>query len=220
MTLHFNEPMNISMINYTAITVQDSFSADDHYTLTGGTPSSLDNSLVIIIAFNDVDIDFFKTHSSLTTSVDDTFLSFTSDAFYDQATDPNPVIPIVNGTNATQASTFIYYNAPIFTSVTPSARRASGGTIILIEGANFGSYGDRPGSRDIDILVDFSPAINTTVILDNTTVASLTPPARTTPTSGSPVVLTITIDNSALMINASDAFTYLDPPEIESVHVP
>ncbi len=217
MTLHFTEPMNISMINYTAITVQDSFSADDHYTLTGGTPSSLDNSLVIIIAFNDVDIDYFKTHSSLTTSVDDTFLSFTSDAFYDQATDPNPVIPIVNGTNATQASTFIYYNAPIFTSVTPTAGRASGGTIILIEGANFGSYGDRHGSRDIDILVDFSPAINTTVILDNTTVATLTPPARTTPTIGSPVMLTITIDNSALMINASDAFTYLDPPEIQTV---
>ncbi len=217
MTLHFNEPMNVSMINYTAITVQDSISADDEYTLTGGAATATDYSRIITIAFNELDIDFFKSHASLTTSVEDTFISFTSDAFYDLATVSNPVIPIVNGTNATQASTFTYYNAPLFSSVTPTAGRASGGTIILIEGANFGSYGVRPGARNIDILINFLPAINSTVILDNTTVAALTPPANPSSIAGSPVVLTITIDNSVLMINISDAFTYLEPPQIISI---
>ncbi len=217
MMLHFNEPMNISMINYTAITLQDSFSADDEYSLTGGSATATDYSQIITIAFNEADIDFFKSHPSLTTSVEDTFLSFTSEAFYDLATVPNPVIPIINGTNATQASTFTYYNEPVFTSVTPTAGRASGGTIILVEGANFGSYGGRPGSRDVDILIDFSLAINTTVILDNTTVAAFTPPANSPSIIGFPVTLSITIDNSALMISISDTFTYLDPPQIESI---
>ena len=214
MTLHFSEPVNVSMINYTSITVQDGLHPDDFYTLTGGTARAADFSLTIVISFNDIDIDFFKMHPSLTTSVNDTYLTFTSDAFYDLATVPNPVIPILNGT---QAATFTYYESPVFMSVHPIAGRAAGGTLLTITGGYFGDLEGYEGTRQVDVLIDFVPAINTTVIEYNTTLSAITPVISNASSIGRPVTLTITIDNSALMLNISEAFTYLDPPEITSV---
>ena len=215
-TLSFNEPINISTINYTTITVQDGLIADDFYTLTGGVATAFDNSLTLVIAFDEEDINFFKMHPSLTTSVNDTYLTFTSDAFYDLATVPNPVIPIINGTNATQASSFTYYDGPIFNSLTPIAGRESGGTILTIIGGNFGALPTDEGEREVDILIDFVPTINATVVVANTTVIAITPPANPA-IVGQPVTLTVTIDNSALMLNISQAFTYLPPPVVRDV---
>ena len=214
MTLHFSEPVNVSMINYTSITIQDDLDPEDVYTLTGGTARATDFSLTIVISFNDIDIDFFKMHPSLTTSVDDTFLTFTSDAFYDLATVPNPVIPILNGT---QVTTFTYYESPIFMSVRPVAGRAAGGTLLTITGGYFGDIEGYEEARQVDVFIDFVPAINTTVIEYNTTLSAITPAISNPSNVGLPVTLTITIDNSALMLNISEAFTYLDPPEISSV---
>ena len=214
MTLHFNEPINVSMINYTAITVQDALNASDFYTLTGGTAISYNNSLTIVISFNEEDINFFKMHPSLTTSVDDTHLTITRDAFFDLATVPNPIIPLINGINATQASGFVYYNAPVFTSVIPAAGRSIGGTVLTISGGNFGSLAGEAGARQVDVLVDFELAINTTVIESNTTLSTISPPPRNPAAIGVPLTLTITVDNSALMLNISEAFTYLPPPNI------
>ena len=214
MTLNFTEPVNVSMINYTSITIQDGLDPDDFYTLTGGTARAADFSLTIVISFNDVDIDFFKMHPSLTTSVNDTYLIFTSDAFYDLATVPNPVIPILNGS---QVATFTYYESPVFMSVRPIAGRAAGGTLLTITGGYFGDLEGYEEARQVDVFIDFVPAINTTVIEYNTTLSAITPAIRNPSNVGRPVTLTITIDNSALMLNISEAFTYLDPPEISFV---
>ena len=214
MTLHFSEPVNVSMINYISLTIQDGLDADDFYTLTGGTARATDFSLTIMISFNEIDIDFFKMHPSLTTSVNDTYLTFTSDAFYDLATVPNPVIPILNGT---QVATFTYYESPIFMSVRPIAGRAAGGTLLTITGGYFGDLEGYEEARQVDVFIDFVPAINTTVIEYNTTLSAITPVISNLSNVGRPVTLTITIDNSALMLNISEAFTYLDPPEISSI---
>ena len=214
MTLHFNEPVNVSMINYTSITIQDGLDADDYYTLTGGTARAADYSLTIVISFNEVDINYFKMHPSLTTSIDDTYLTFTSDAFYDLATVPNPVIPIVNGT---RVATFTYYEPPVFMSVRPIAGRAAGGTMLTIVGGYFGDLEGYEEARQVDVLIDFVLAINTTVVEFNTTITTITPVIGNPSNVGLPVTLTITIDDSALMLNIPEAFTYLDPPEISSV---
>ena len=214
MTLSFTEPVNVSMINYTSITIQDGLDPDDFYTLTGGTARAADFSLTIVISFNNADIDFFKMHPSLTTSVNDTYLIFTSDAFYDLATVPNPVIPILNGT---LVATFTYYESPVFMSVRPIAGRAAGGTLLTITGGYFGDIEGYEEARQVDVFIDFVPAINTTVIEYNTTLSAITPAILNPSNVGNPVTLTITIDNSALMLNISEAFTYLDPPEISTV---
>lgn len=214
MTLHFSEPVNVSMINYTSITIQDGHDPDDHYTLTGGSARALDFSLTIVISFDEEDIDYFKMHPSLTTSVDDTYLTFTSDAFYDLATVPNPVVPILNGT---QVETFTYYESPVFMSVRPIAGRAVGGTVLTITGGYFGDLEGYDEARQVDVLIDFVLAINTTVVEYNTTISTITPAIGNPSNVGLPVTLTITIDNSALMLNISEAFTYLEPPEIASV---
>ena len=214
MTLHFSEPINISMINYTSITIQDGLDPDDFYTLTGGTARATDFGLTIVIMFDETDIDFFKMHPSLTTSVDDTYLSFASDAFYDLATIPNPVVPNINGT---QVATFTYYEAPVFMSVRPIAGRAAGGTLLTINGGYFGDFEGYEEARQVDVLINFVPVINTTVIEYNTTLSAITPAINDPSIVGLPVTLTITIDNSALMLNISEAFTYLDTPEISSV---
>ena len=214
MTLHFSEPVNVSMINYTSITVQDGLDADDFYTLTGGTARASDFSLTIVISFDERDIDYFKMHPSLTTSVNDTYLTFTSDAFYDLATVPNPIIPIINGT---QVATFTYYESPVFMSVRPIAGRAAGGTMLTITGGYFGDLEGYDEARQVDVFVDFVPAINTTVVEFNTTISTFTPAIGNPSNIGLPLTLTITIDNSALMLNISEAFTYLDPPVISSI---
>ena len=214
MTLHFTEPVNVSMISYTSITIQDGRDPDDYYTLTGGTAIASDFSLTIVISFDEGDIDFFKMHPSLTTSVDDTYLTFTSDSFYDLATVPNPIVPIINGT---QVATFTYYESPVFMSVRPIAGRAAGGTELTITGGYFGDLEGYEEARQVDVLIDFVLAINTTVVEYNTTLSAITPAISNPSNTGLPVTLTITIDNSALMLNISEAFTYLDPPEISSV---
>ena len=215
MTLHFNEPINISSIDYTEISFQDGFSSDHNYSLTDGEANSYNDALTIVITFNKKDIDYLKMHPSLLTSANDSYITFTSVAFYDTATNPNPVLPLIDGVNATGVSTFTYYPPPEFVSVRPTAGRASGGTIITIAGNNFGPPKGEKGERQVDVLLDFIPSLNTTVIEANVTLQAVTPEADSV---GIPVTLTITVDNSALMINISEAFTYLASPVINRIY--
>ena len=216
LTLLFNEPINDTMIGYSSITLQDGPNARDSYTLTGGTADNFNNALTIVISFNEPDINYLKMHPSLTTSRSDSFITFESDAFYDTATVPNPVVPLLDAVNASQAKTFVYYPSPLFTSVRPTAGRASGGTLLTVNGTNFGPKAGEVGERQVDILLDFVLGINTTVIEANVSVETISPPADSL-IVGVPITLTITVDNSALMINISEAFTYLAPPVITRI---
>ncbi|XP_065887295.1 uncharacterized protein [Dysidea avara] len=210
-TLHFNEPINVSTINFDQISLQDGLDANDSYTLIGGMAFSYNDSLTIVIQFNETDIDNLKLHPSLTTSTEDTHLTFTETAFFDKATIPNPIIPLIDGVNATQVTTFTYYPTPIFVSVRPTAGRASGGTVIIVEGGNFGPVPGEPGARQVDVLLNNVLSINTTVILSNYTLSAITPVADDT-IIDQYIQLTVTIDSSALMVNISEAFRYLLPP--------
>ena len=210
-TLHFNEPINISTISYDQISLQDGLHSNDSYTLTAGRTMAYDDSLTLVIQFDDVDIDNLKLHASLTTSVEDTHLTFSKYAFFDTATVPNPVVPLIDGVNATQVTTFVYYPAPIFESVRPTAGRASGGTVIIVQGENFGPVSGEPGERPVDVLLNNVLAINTTVIISNYTLSAITPEADDTVVD-TYTQLTVTIDNSALMVNVSNAFRYLPVP--------
>ena len=209
--LHFNEPINVSTVNFDQISLQDGIDANDTYTLLGGTAFSYNDSLTIVIEFNETDIDKLKLHPSLTTSVEDTHLTFTRTAFFDKGTIPNRVVPLLDGVNASQVSTFTYYPAPIFVSVRPTAGRASGGTIIIVEGGNFGPVPGEPGARQVDVLLNNIISIDTTVILSNYTLSAITPEADVG-IIDQYIQLTVTVDSSALMVNISEAFRYLPPP--------
>ena len=213
-SLSFNEPMNVSLINYTAITLQDGPNADDQYTLTGGAAQSYAESTEIVITFSDPDIDHFKMHPSLATSANDTFLTFESHAFFDTATVPNPVHPLVDGVNASGVDSFTYYETPEFLSILPTSGRATGGTLITVSGANFGPLANETGARRVDVFINGRLATNTTVVVANTTLEAHTPAVFPPNLTSQPLPLTITIDNSALTLTIEEAFTYLPPPAI------
>ena len=210
-TLHFNEPINVSTISFDQISLQDGLYSNDSYNLTAGRALAYNDSLTIVIEFDDVDIDNLKLHPSLTTSVEDTHLTFSRYAFFDTATVPNPVVPLIDGVNATQVTTFVYYPTPLFESVRPTAGRASGGTIITVQGGNFGPVPDELGARQVDVLLNNVLAINTTVIVSNYTLTALTP-VPDMEVIDTYVQLTVTVDKSALMVNVSNAFRYLPEP--------
>ncbi|KAL5488649.1 hypothetical protein EMCRGX_G017625 [Ephydatia muelleri] len=216
MTLSFNEPINATTVNFNAITLQDDVTAQNNYTLTGGNITKYNDSLVLILSFNAQDTVILKMQAKLVKSVQNTFLSFTSDAFYDTATVPNPVVPLVNMVNATMATHFTYYPAPGFVSVKPTAGRASGGTLVVVRGSNFGALWGQPGARPVDLRLDFVTALNTTVISPDTVLVAVTPSPNISKL-GTPVTLTIVIDHSAVMLNVTRAYTYLLPPIIHRV---
>ena len=215
--LIFDEPINISLINYTLITVQDGPSADDQYTLTGGTAVSFDLGTGILLSFSEPDIAYFKLHPSLATSENDTYLSFDSNTFFDTATVPNPVQPHIDGVNATNVGNFTYYEAPDFMTLRPTAGRQSGGTLFTVTGANFGALSNETDSIDIEVFIGDMPATDVTVTVEGTTLQAFTPPLMSLDLLGVPLNLTIVIDSSTLTITIPDAYTYLGAPTITTV---
>ena len=216
-SLVFTEPMNISLINYTLITVQDGLNADDQYTLTGGTAQSYNYGTVILLSFNERDIAYFKLHPSLATSENDTYLAFESNAFFDTATVPNSIQPHIDGINASNVVNFTYYEVPEFMALRPTAGRQSGGTLLTITGANFGLLSNETGARMIDVYIGTVMALNVTVTLMNTTIQAISPPLPSPHLLGVPLNLTVTIDSSTLSITIPNAYTYLPPPYITTV---
>ena len=210
-TFEFNEPMATSLVNIGQITVQDGLTAEDSYTFTNGTWASYNESKVLVVVLSPVDWSYVKRHHSLATSILDTFIAFTPLAFFDKATVPNTILPLINTDNATQASSFVYYPAPVFTSVRPTAGRASGGTKLTIVGDNFGPLAGLPGERDLQVHLADRLSLNTTVSRNNTEAVTYTPAAAAYAV-GTPITLRLTIDQSALQVNTSGAFTYLSPP--------
>ena len=215
--LIFNEPMNMSLINYTLITIQDGLNADDQYSLTNGTAEPYELNTDILLFFDEADIAYLKLHPSLATSGNDSYLSFDSNAFFDTATIPNPVQPHIDRVNATGVTNFTYYEAPEFMTLIPIAGRKSGGTLITITGANFGSLSNESDARDIDVYIGDMLATNITVTMEGTTLQTLSSPLTQPELLGTPLNVTITIDSSTLSITIPAAYTYLDSPIITNV---
>ena len=216
-TFVFDEPINSSVVDLTAVTLQDGLTATDSRILTGGTITASAFSTVLVVAFADDDIRFLKRHSSLVTSLNDTFVLFTSAAFRDTARPPNPVQPLVDTFNASMVRTFVYYPPPLFTSIRPTAGRAAGGTLVRVQGGNFGPLSGEPRARRVDLLFDFDQSRNVTVIVNNVMLTALTPPGFNM-TSDTFVTLTLIVDDSALMLNITRAYRYLPPPTLVSIY--
>ncbi|KAI6655112.1 hypothetical protein LOD99_2401 [Oopsacas minuta] len=212
-TFEFNEPVESALVNINQITIQDGISAQDSYIFSTGNWVAFNESKVFVIVVSSVDWSYIKRHKSLATSIDDTYIAFTPLAFFDKAT--NPILPLVDTINATQAVSFVSYPDPLFTSVRPIAGRAIGGTKLTIIGDNFGSLSGYPGQRDVDVHLAGKLAFNTTVVQNNTVLTTYTPTADII---GIPITLRLTIDESALQINISSAFTYLAPPIFTSIY--
>ena len=210
-TFEFNEPVETSLVAVNHITLQDGLVAKDSYTFKNGTWVAYNESKVFIIVVSTMDWSYIKMHQSLATSIDDTYISFTPSAFFDKATTPNPILPLLNTFNATQAASFVYYPTPEFSSVRPTAGRAIGGTKLTVVGDNFGPLLGYPGYRDVSVHLAGKLAHNTTVIQNNTVLTTYTPRAAVS-TVGIPVTIRLTIDQSALQVNTTSAFTYLAPP--------
>ena len=216
-TFTFDEPINASIVDLTAVTLQDGLTADDRHVLTDGVITTSVFSTVLVIAFADDDVRFLKRHSSLVTSLNDTFILFTGDAFHDTARPPNPVQPLVDTFNASMVRTFIYYPPPIFTSIRPTAGRAAGGTFVTVQGGNFGPLAGEPLARRVDVLFDFVNSSNVTVTVGNVTLTALTPPSLDM-NSDTLATLTLVVDESALMLNVTLAYRYLPPPTLSSIY--
>ena len=216
-TFIFNEPINASVVDLTAVTLQDGLTASDSRILRGGTVTASLFSTVLVVTFADADVRFLKRHSSLATSLNDTFILFTSEAFQDTARPPNPVQPLVDTFNASMVRTFVYYPPPLFTSIRPTAGRAAGGTSVTVQGGNFGPLSGEPLARRVDVLFDFVQSRNVTVTVTNVTLTALTP-AGVDMTSDTFVTLTLVVDDSALMLNVTRAYRYLPPPTIASIY--
>ena len=210
-TFEFNEPVETNLVAVNQITLQDGLTARDSYTFTNGTWVAYNESKVIIIVVSTMDWSYIKMHPSLATSIDDTYITFSSSAFFDKATTPNPILPLLNTFNATQASSFVYYPAPEFSSVRPTAGRAIGGTKLTVVGDNFGPLLGYPGYREVSVHLAGKLAYNTTVIQNNSVLTTYTPRAAVS-TVGTPVTIRLTIDQSALQVNVTGVFTYLAPP--------
>ena len=102
--ISFSEPVNASSINYASFTLQnerENFTAN--YTLTSGTNPGI-NRLSIMINFTDDDLNTIKQMTDLFVSLETSFLSFTSDAIMDMAS--NPVLSRPSN-NALPGTTYI-----------------------------------------------------------------------------------------------------------------
>ena len=210
-TFEFNEPMEPRLVNFFEITLQDGLLADDKYRLTNGTVTAYNEFKVFIIVLVAIDWSVIKLNPSLTTSRNDTFISFGSNAFYDKATVPNGILPLVDGVNATQVSSFTYYLPPEFTSLRPTAGRSIGGTKITVVGSNFGSLAGFHGEREVEVSLAGQLTLNTTVTQNNTELMAYTPRADSS-IVGVPITLRLTVDKSTLFLDIARAFTYLAPP--------
>ena len=210
-TFEFNEPVETSLVAVNQITLQDGLIAKNSYTFTNGSWVAYNESKVFTIVVSTMDWAYIKMHPSLATSIDDTYITFTPSAFFDKATIPNPILPLLDTFNATQAASFVYYPTPVFTSVRPTAGRAIGGTKLTVVGDNFGPILGYPGYREVSVHLADRLAHNTTVTQNNTVLTTYTPKAAVY-TVGIPVAIRLTIDQSALQVNVTGAFTYLAPP--------
>ena len=94
LTLYFSETVNISSLNFSQITLQDSSTASTNYTLTNGFSLS-ENGPIIIVNITKEDLDLIKFDFNLATSPENAFITFPSNLITDVS--GNEVIPITDG---------------------------------------------------------------------------------------------------------------------------
>ena len=100
----FSEPVQVALINPTAIHIQGEANSTEFFTLTGGTAGTMDSDK---ISFNLSTSDFYAVQSlNYATRENNTYISIDSIAFRDTSLMPVFIILIPNS-NATQASGYI-----------------------------------------------------------------------------------------------------------------
>ena len=115
LTLYFDEPIDVSTIMFSEITLQGKSSVDptetsSYYNLTGGTTDS-SSGTVIEVKISDTDALEIQSRPEVATAKANTYISFTSEAFHDVSYLKNKVKPLLMG-SAVQVTEFIPDSAP------------------------------------------------------------------------------------------------------------
>ena len=100
----FDEIVNVSSFNPTRLRLASDGIGNDSYILTGGTVTSLIDSMFIMLTISEEDLNAIKLNDNLATSRSSAFLNFETSLVAD--TNGNLVVPIPNSSSL-QASTFI-----------------------------------------------------------------------------------------------------------------
>eukprot|EP00731_Ephydatia_muelleri_P036557 Em0277g2a len=115
LTLWFSETVQLSTFDPTRLTLQRSVlpsllasTGNDYYTLTGGS-ATLANNTAIMLKLNITDLNEIKRRPLMATSINNTYLSLTSNVAND--TSSNPTVPITPP-NAIKASSFVLSTTP------------------------------------------------------------------------------------------------------------
>ena len=111
--LTFNEPVNPDTLVYTEITLQDGPSANESYTLTGGSTSSPKGN-IIQVNLNPLDMNLLKNTTFVTTS-NVVYISMLSNTITDLALNPNGIDEILR-TNATRGVLLRDQTGPILSA--------------------------------------------------------------------------------------------------------
>ena len=104
--LTFDEIVNPSTFDITAVTLQDALVATVNYTLTGGTRTSSPVAATsVVFSFLESDFNIIKSLEGLATSRNNSFITFTPELVDDLSN--NNAQPLVDGANSTQALTYM-----------------------------------------------------------------------------------------------------------------
>ena len=91
LTLHFDETVNVSSLEFMLFTIQSSLPTGINYTLTGGKVLS-NNSFDVEIQLSFRDLNQLKVNTELATGIGNTFLSIETEAVFDLASLANPIL--------------------------------------------------------------------------------------------------------------------------------
>ena len=109
--LTFDEIVNPSTLDATALTLQDALDANVSYTFVGGTRTSSTAATDIAFSILENDLNAIKALEGLATSRNNTFITFTSELVDDLSN--NDAQSLIDGTNATQALTYMMDITPV-----------------------------------------------------------------------------------------------------------
>ena len=98
LTLNFDEPVNVSSLDPTGITLANGPNGDTVYTLTGGNTTSM-NGLQIVVDFSAQDLNEIKRQESLLVNLDTSFIAISQDVVSDMSGNPVVEITVSNALN-------------------------------------------------------------------------------------------------------------------------
>lgn len=102
LTLTFSETVNATSVSVTGLSLQSSSTSNlDYVALTGGAVSNV-SSPVILVTLLPTDLNLIKSHTSLATTVNNTYITATSQVVSDMFSNPLTPISTTNALKATQ----------------------------------------------------------------------------------------------------------------------